>query len=268
MQNLLLFLIRYGHFLTFLFLESICLYLLVQHNEQQQEIFLYSSNLFAGKISDNFTAIESYLHLNDSNDSLAAANAQLINQFYSSKDIEASDSSELKYRVLAARVINNQISGRNNMVTLDKGRKHGVEKSMGIIHPSGVVGIITQVSSSYSTGVSLLNTETKVSAKIKRNNYFGSLTWDTQDPRFVQLSAIPKHADVRLGDTIVTTSYSTIFPPSHPVGIISDIKQPVGRGDFLLSIRLFLDLSQIERVYLIASKDREEIIQLQNQEQE
>lgn len=269
MQNLLLFLIRYGHLLTFLFLESICLYLLVRHNDQQKEIFLYSSNLFAGKVNDNVTALESYLHLRQSNDSLAQANAILINRFYSDQiDKVTPDSAFPHYVVIPAEVINNNISGRNNMISLNRGQKDGIEKSMGIIHPNGVVGIVTQVSQNYATGVSVLNTETKISAKIKRNNYFGSLSWDAMDTRFLQLSAIPKHADVRLGDTVVTTAYSTIFPKNHPIGVVSDIKQPVGRGDFLLTVRMFLDLARVERVYVISSVNRKEIIDLQNSAEE
>ena len=113
-------------------------------------------------------------------------------------------------------------------MTLDKGIEDGLEKSMGLIDDKGIVGIIKRVGNNYSSAYSILNTDIKISARLKRNQYFGTLTWPANDLRVMELRSIPKHADIRLGDTVTTTSYSTIFPPDVPIGIVDNVRQLPG----------------------------------------
>ena len=270
MQNLLLFLIRYGNLLTFLFLESICLYLIVQNNEVQREIFIYSSNLASGKIYEEVSDLKAYVHLKEVNQDLAEENALLRSRVMSGDSTLSIDSIvtafERRYDLIPAKVINNNITGRNNTLTLDVGRTDGVKKSMGVIHPHGVVGVTRKVSSSYSSVISLLNTDLKVSARAKRTNNFGSLSWNGEDLRYATLTSIPKHADIKLGDTITTTSYSTIFPENIPLGIIDNIQQPAGRGDFVIIVRLFIDFTSLDHAYIVVDRDADEILEVSNPE--
>jgi len=268
MQNLLLFLIRYGTFMTFLLLEAICIYLLVQNNDHQNEIFLYSSNLAAGSLYDKFHDVQEFVNLKEVNDSLASENARLKERLLAKPDsiFSALPQDSMPYQLIPAKVINNSISSRNNMLTLNKGSRHGVEKSMGVINEQGVIGVIKSVSKNYSTVISILNTDLKISAKIKRNNFFGTLSWSAIGVRTVQLEGIPKHSNINLGDTVATTSYSTIFPPDIPIGVVSDIKQPAGRSDFLLSVQLFPDLTNLSYTSVVRIKDKSEIFTLQNED--
>jgi rod shape-determining protein MreC len=270
MQNLLLFLIRYGNLLTFLFLESICLYLIVQNNEAQREIFVYSSNLASGKIYENVSDLKAYVGLKEVNQVLAKENA-LLRSILLSKDSTlsvdtTSEYFEGRYVLIPARVINNNVTGRNNTLTLDVGLTEGVEKSMGVIHPDGVVGVIRKVSSSYASVVSLLNTDLRISARSKRTNNFGTLRWNGEDMRYAMLTSIPKHADVMLGDTVATTSYSSIFPEDIPLGVVDNIAQPAGRGDFLITVRLFIDFSSLDHAYVVIDRDADEILDVSNTE--
>ena len=174
------------------------------------------------------------------------------------------DSFERRYDLIPAKVINNNVTGRNNTLTLDVGLNEGVGKSMGVIHPDGVVGVIRKVSSSYASVVSLLNTDLRISARSKRTNNFGTLRWNGEDMRYAMLTSIPKHADVMLGDTIATTSYSSIFPKDIPLGVVDDIEQPAGRGDFLITVRLFIDFSSLDYAYVVVDRDADEILEVSN----
>ena len=83
---------------------------------------------------------------------------------------------------------------------------------MAVISGNGVAGVIVGCSENYSVAMSLLNLDFKLSARIKSNGYFGSLSWDGRDYRYAVLSEIPQHVIVNVGDTIETTGYSAIFP--------------------------------------------------------
>ena len=78
--------------------------------------------------------------------------------------------------------------------------------------------MVTNVTPSYSTVMSLLNVRWMVPAKIARNNYFGTLSWDRKDYRKVFLSDIPFHVNVLTGDTVVTSGFSSLFSGRDKTG--------------------------------------------------
>ncbi len=265
MQNLLQVLLRYGSFFSFILLESICIYFLVTYNDSQREIYLYSSQLATGKIYESMHEVRSYVELNSINDSLAAENARLKAQLFSIvPDSNLTPSSFPDYQITACEVINNNVLGRNNMMTLDKGELHGLERSMGLVDDKGIVGIIKRTGQNYSSAYSILNTDIRISARLKRNQYFGTLTWPAKDLRVMELRSIPKHADIRLGDTVTTTSYSTIFPPDVPIGLVENVRQLPGRSDFTIDVKLFNDLANVKVVYAVKKKDRSERVEVEN----
>jgi rod shape-determining protein MreC len=94
---------------------------------------------------------------------------------------------------------------------------------MGVINNLGLVGIIENTSPRYSTVISILNVKSRINAKIKKSNHFGSLIWNGKSTGFVQLIDVPRLASVRKGDTIVTGMQSEIFPENINIGTIEKI---------------------------------------------
>ena len=128
-------------------------------------------------------------------------------------------------------MINNSVNKRNNYLTLDKGSEHGIKSEMGVISSTGVVGIVKDVSAHYCTVMSLLHKNTRLSARFRNSGYFGSVTWDGDDPTKAQLNEIPKHVTFNVGDTIVATRYSSIFPEGVIIGAVSGSSSTPG-GNF------------------------------------
>ena len=264
MQNLLQFLLRYSTFLVFLILEVICLYLLISFNESQRGVFLYSSNLFTGRLYEGLHEFKDYAHLRTTNDSLARENAELRAQLMSLSQDTTYQQLDTQFTFIPCEVINNNILGRNNMMTLNKGAIDGIRRSMGLIDRNGIVGIVKDVGEHYATAYSLLNTDLKISARIKRNKYFGTVNWTGSDIQKVTLRSIPKHADVKMGDTITTTSYSTVFPADIPIGTVEEVEIQPGRNDFLITVRLFNNLANAHFVYAVQKTNKDERVQLEN----
>jgi rod shape-determining protein MreC len=108
-----------------------------------------------------------------------------------------------------------------------------------------------------------LNIKSQINAKIKKSNHFGSLVWNGKSTGFVQLIDIPRLAAIRKGDTIVTGGQSVIFPENLNIGTVDKIYIDNQTNYYTLDIKLFNDMTNLGHVYIIKSKDREEIINLE-----
>jgi len=272
MRSLLRFLVRNYFFLLFLVLELISITLIIRYNNYQNVKFFNSSNQVVARIYETFHAATSYFNLQQTNTELAVKNAilkNLLQQVIPDEVVPGivSDSTtknsiatpRIRYHYIPARVINNSVNRQNNYITLNKGRKDGVRPDMGIVGPQGIVGIITNVTDHYSTGPTLLNKRWRVSAKIRKNDYFGSLVWDGLNYRTARLNEIPFHVELAVGDTIVTSGYSSVFPEGILIGQIEDFN--IGSGDnfYEINIRLSTNFSTLTYVEVIQDFDSDEL---------
>jgi rod shape-determining protein MreC len=173
------------------------------------------------------------------------------------------DSLQDNYEFISGKIIKNSIIGLDNMITLNKGRIHGVDKHMGVLGLDGLVGIVVDVSDHYSVAMSLLHRQTRISAKLKSTPYFGSLLWKNElDPMTMNLEDIPKHANVAEGDTVETSGFSYMFPPGISIGRIVKDSLPEGNNFYTIEVRLLNDLSKAENIYIVKNKDKQELLDL------
>ena len=202
---------------------------LKRQNSYQSSSFINVFTGFKNRIHNETFSYRRYLNLNEINYNLVQENKQLRNhlkQNYKtslSEFIMIDDSITSKwYDYEEVKIINNSTNKQHNYITLNKGSAQGIEPEMGIMSSKGVVGIVHSVSKNFSSVISVLNLDFRLSAKVKRNDYFGSLTWDGSDYRFATLKEIPYHVELFKGDTIVTSGFSPIFPEGILVGTIEN----------------------------------------------
>lgn len=267
MQNLLLLFARVGNTILFVFLQIICIYLIVNYNQTQRSIFINSSNIFASSFSSRVNSIREYMSLGDKNERLAEENSKLLESLVnlrSQKELppEVEDTVQ-RYTLMSAEVINNSIRQKNNKITINKGIKDGIEKGQGVINGDGLIGIINDISNNNATALSLLNMQISIAVKIKRTNEIGELKWDGKLPDIMNMSSVPPHSDVKEGDQIITSGFSTIFPPDLLVGIVKDVNQDKRNGFLILDVELNNDLSSLDFVYIIKNHSAEEQIELE-----
>lgn len=269
MKELLFLLLKLRAFLLFVFLEIVCLFLVVRYNNSQRQIFISSSNAISGYFYEKNNDISSFFDLREENESIADRNARLLQQIYQGSAQSEYIEGELidsQYIFRAARVINNSVSDSRNYITLDIGSRQGIAPRMGVITETGVVGIIQNVSNHYSKASSILHIDSKLSAKVKSSGVTGSLQWQPGDHRVAQLKEIPKHYDdLAIGDTIVTSGYSIVFPANHPIGTVSSIDVLSGQNFYTMEVNLFVDLGKLDLVYIVEHRLKEEILSLENE---
>jgi rod shape-determining protein MreC len=272
MQNVLYFLFRYGYVLVFIFLEVFCFNLVVRYNPHQNSLFLKSSNYLSGWMLDKYESLSQYIGLTKVASSLAEENARLRTQLPNFKHISSNrvdtavdSTTRQQYELIAAKVIGNNITGLDNYVTINEGLDKGIRKGMGIIQDNGVVGIVTDVNQKFARAVSMLNRDCKISVAVAKNNFFGTLYWPGGDPRFAKLGDIPKHATLNVGDQLITSGYSAIFPRGVVVGHITDFSVNGGSNFYDINVRLSNDLSRVNYVFVIRNLFSLEQLELQEE---
>lgn len=195
MRNLLNFIIKYISWLVFFFYVTISCILLFQSNSYQHHVYLTSANYIASNIYDVTSNVTSYFHLKDINEDLQNRNAYLENEIIELKkqlreDVLQKMQDSIQnpdFEYIMAEVINNSISKPFNYFTINKGKKDGIESEMGVVDQNGIVGIVNVVGENASRCISVLNPNFRISCKIKGFDYFGSLTWDGNDPEYAIL---------------------------------------------------------------------------------
>jgi len=260
MRSLFRFLIRNYFLMMFLALEAISLVLIVSFNNYQRVTFFNSSNNLVGSVYERFSNLDDYFSLGRTNARLSAENASLRRKLQTYMRNQEKYPVNRPDTVDAPAYFNKQF----NYISLNKGSRQGIKPDMGIINDEGVVGVITNVSPNYSTGLSLLNKRLSIPAKITKSNYFGALVWDGEHANTADLKEIPFHITVTVGDTVVTSGYSNIFPEGIMIGTIKEYDVESGTNFFNIKVELTTNFRTLKYVEVVQNTKRAELIKVES----
>ncbi|MGQ2982779.1 rod shape-determining protein MreC [Flavobacterium sp.] len=268
MQQIINFLFKNSILLLFLLLLGISLTLTIQSHSYHRSRAVSSANAMTGYVYEQINKVEEYLNLRSQNEALASENAELKRLLYNTQDTANIPPVKVPagvgpYRVIQSKVIKNSYTEKENYLTINSGSKDGITKDMGVVSSLGIIGVIENTSRDYATVISILNRKLKLPVKIKKNDHFGTLTWNGKNTGFAQLVDVPRLATVVKGDTIVTGAESTIFPENIPVGKIEKVYVDKKTNYYTLEIKLFNDMTSLGHIYVIENKDRAQIKQLE-----
>ena len=271
MQQIVNFIIRNKTFLLFLLLFSLSIIFTIQSHSYHKSKFINSANFLTGGVYNSINNISEYFSLKSQNQILVEENNRLKSILYNAKYEKnailidsASYSYNRKYNVTTANIIKNSYSLTDNVLLINKGSNDSIKQDFGVISSKGLIGIIGETNNNYATVISILNTTSKISAKLKKTNHFGSLTWNGDSPELTQLNDVEKIAPVKEGDTIVTSGISSIFPKGIPIGTIANFKLDEAENYYEINVKLFNDMTNQEHVHIIKNRDIEEITNLLN----
>jgi len=269
MNTLLRLLQQYKHVLLFLLLEAGALGLYFNYSYEQKVragFFLHCQEV---ELERWFSKWGDYLSLEPTNQRLVQENIDLRNQL-ALYDLVAggtyrwrpADDSLHRLYYMGATVISNSVAQQHNYFMLDAGQKQGLEVQMPVLSQGAVAGFTVAVSPHHAMVISLLNTDLRISAKLRRSDYFGSLYWDGLSYREVLLTEIPHHVHVSPGDTVVTSGYSNIFPAALPIGVVKAIENQGGNFN-TYRVELTVDFRKLNQVTLVKDPGRAERDSLQ-----
>jgi len=225
-------------------------------------------------------SVVEFFKLRAANDNLSEENTALKNQIInlqnklSTLKPEASDSvhfripPEMECKFISAKVINNSTNKLLNYITLNKGSIDGIKVDMGVISDEGVVGIIKTVSKRYSGVIPILNPKSDISCKFKRNNYSGGLIWSGEDYRFANLTDIARHVELALGDTIITSGFTSAFPEGISVGTIEDFKIKESDAYYRIKVKLAVNFRTLSYVKVVNYLNFHELKELEKKSEQ
>jgi rod shape-determining protein MreC len=268
MQQIFNYILKNSTKLLFLLLLGISIILTIQTHSFHRSKVINSANFFSGGVYDRIHNFNEYLNLKSENELLAAENARLNMILFNNQDSLEKVRTvwpiiDTTYHMIRGKVINNQYNVHENFLTINVGESQGIKTYMGVINGKGIVGIVENISKNYATVISILNIKSQINAKIKNAHHFGTLTWNGKNTGLVQLMDIPRLANVKKGDTIVTGNESSIFPENIDIGIIHKIYTDDQTNYFTIDVKLFNDMTNLGHIYVIENKHRNEIIALE-----
>lgn len=279
MRNIFLFIRRYAAFITFFFLQVLSLWFLFSYNRFHRAKFLGIANEFTGRVNTQFNKVEDFFYLREENRRLNRVNDSLMNlqkvnflvrdsSVIMSNDSVAYDTAGHYRRFLMrpGTVVYNTVNAQKNYIQINRGSNQGVRDKMGVVSSDGkVVGVVVNVSPNFSEAMSLLHIQNTISASLKKSGEFGTIEWDGNNPGFVLLKKIPKSVDVKVGDSVITSTVSFTFPPGFLVGTIAEVKADPSSGMYLLKVKTAANFNNIQQVHIIENLERDEQMKLMDE---
>ena len=259
MQQIINFIIKNSYKLLFLLLLILSLTLTITSHTYHRSEYINSANRISGSVYTKINDVNEYLSLKEKNKELASENALLKEMLFNRKDTLITSKTLFRndlnnFNVVVGKVVKNSFNARENYITINAGKALGIKTDMGVINDKGVVGIVEKTAKDFATIQSILNIKSKINAKIKNSDHFGSLVWDGKNVGFAQLIDVPRLASLRKGDSIVTGGNSDIFPENIPVGKIDKIFIDRKTNYYTINVRLFNDMTALGYVYIIENK--------------
>ena len=268
MRQLINAILKYKNTLIYLVLLIISLIFLNQRSFYHQSVFSNAGLIFTSNFKSTVKNIYDYLDLAEKNRKLIAENEKLKAlelMYLSERPQKDRVLDSFGFQVSEASIIKNSYNRARNYLIINKGYEDGIELETGVISSDGVVGIINQVTPNFSSVLSLLHRDLKINASFKKNGAYGSLSWRSNHPKRMKLDDVSTLNPVKIGDTIVTGGMSYYFPYGIPIGTVYNFKKPELEGYYDIDIKLFSNLTKKEFVYVLKNRNKEQLIELNNE---
>jgi rod shape-determining protein MreC len=266
MRTILRFIYKQHNLILFLLIEIFCLAITIKNNDYQNAVGFSIIEEFSGSIHKIYHSVYRFINTVDENKKLAHENAFLKAKLLNIANINENNIIyKDTYDLIPTNIVFANVFSSNNYIIINKGKNDSIEADMGVICPTGVVGIVKNVSPNFATVIPIINVNAHISARIKTNQYFGTTNWDGKDFKYINLADIPYHVKLKKGDTVITSGFSTIFPEGIEIGIIENFDFNEGNDFYNIVVRLSTEFNKINHVYVVRHKKKNEFKQIENE---
>jgi rod shape-determining protein MreC len=265
---------RYFHLFVFATLLVFSFILIYKNNNYQHFVISTIAHNFTGPVQKFSSFFYRQFTYPKENAYLLKQNADLWREkknmfIYINDSVDSVFEGKGKYKlrmydVSTAHVVFSTINKTHNYIIINRGRKNGVTPDMAVLSPNGVAGVVSDVSDNFSTIISLLNPNSRVSAKIVPINKIGTVVWMDSDPSIAQVIDIPQHLMVAIGDSVVTSGYSDVFPKDILIGTVIEKFDNPNNTFLTIKIRLATDFRNLYNVTLLSNLYKPELDSLKS----
>jgi len=263
MLQLVDFVARNRFFLVFVLLEVLSIWMVVRSNSYWGATYFNTTNYYVAKTLAFSNSAKEFSQLGQINADLAKENARLHAILTTLNQKTAADAPvgyvpdslfATRFTYTVAKVVDNETNRSNNVLTIDKGTKDGIQPGMAVISATGVVGSVRFCSENYSVVTSILHSEFRVSSKLVRSNELGYAKWSGKDPNFIDLIDVSKYTKIFKGDSAVTSNQNKVFPPGIMVGKVVEIAVHPNQTFYNITLKLATDFRNLSYVYVVRNQ--------------
>ncbi len=259
---------KYREYAILTGLVTISFMLMALNDSPQIKRIRSISTVVFGVFQEQLSFIPSYFHLRSENEFLRHNNIELMDEVQRLREAKLENirlhqllglQEQVPFKLVAASVVNKNLTLLRNTLTIDGGSDEGIQPQMPVIGDGGLIGIVTAVTQHYSVINILLNTDFRASAKIQRSRVDGIIAWDGKN---LLLKNVPKMRDVKVGDLVVTSEYSSSFPDGIRIGLVSEVSDQPGSLFKSIVIDPGVDFVRLEEVFValtIPAAERSEL---------
>jgi rod shape-determining protein MreC len=265
------------HWVVFLLLEVLSGFMLFKFNHYQGSVWFTQANTVAGWVLEWEAKGLQYVNLGKENAYLARQNILLQNNLnvlrHELSELKKDTSKTQQYQtellkdieMIPAQVISNSVRQRDNLITINAGSNNGVEPEMGVVSGTGVVGIVCKVTPHYAIVLSVLNSKSSISCRLRGTEYFGYMKWNGGNPLQVSMDDVPRHANPRVGDIVETSGFSSLFPAGIFLGRVAQVHNSCDGLAYSLEIQMGTDIAHVQNVYVLKHNMKEELDSLRKE---
>ena len=275
MRRLYEFVFLFKEYLVVGVLLAVSVTLLALNDDSQIRTIRSVAVVSVGMLQDALGIIPNYFDLRRENQVLRELNLTLADEVNRLREARLENmrlrqllglKERGEFGFVAANVIGKNLQLLRNTVTLDAGDRNGLRADMPIVTENGLAGKIVATSGRFAVAQILYNKDIRVSAKIERSRVDGIIRWEGGSA--LALQDVAKTLDVQAGDVVITSEYSSFFPPGIRIGVVSSARGAEGSLFQSVEVRPAVDFSRLEEVFVITSMPDSERIALEHRTRE
>ena len=258
MRNLLLFIIKNKDHFVFAVTVTLSISLLFNRNNDEMSVVRGFSSDIVSFLSSPMVKVKSLAIVSDENQLLREKNLQLNLQLESI--LYAADENknlrelldfkrETKLKIIPASIINKGIQTNIKALTIDVGRVDSLSPNQAVLTPYGVIGKTIQVGKNSAIVQSISDNNFRLSVRIMPSGAVGILRWF--DSNTCKVYEVQKNVDVNIGDRVITSGFSKIYPPKLPVGTVSGVYDERGSYQKVINVSIQNDFESIQNVFIV-----------------
>jgi len=258
MRNLLLFIIKNKDHFVFAVTVTLSISLLFNRNNDEMSVVRGFSSDIVSYLSSPMVKVKSLAIVSEENQFLREKNLQLNLQLESI--LYAADENEnlrelldfkreTKLKIIPASIINKGIQTNIKALTIDVGSRDSVFTNQAVLTPHGVIGKTIQVGKNSAIVQSISDNNFRLSVRIMPSGAVGILRWF--DSNICKVYEVQKNVDVNIGDRVITSGFSKIYPPKLPVGTVSGVYDERGSYQKVINVNIQNDFESIQNVFIV-----------------
>ncbi|TSA28220.1 MAG: rod shape-determining protein MreC [Ignavibacteriales bacterium] len=164
------------------------------------------------------------------------------------------------YPLIPAKIISKLVTKSQGNFIVNRGSNNEIRKGMPVINANGLIGLIMDVTENYSVVQNLYNSNLSIAVTLQRTNVDGILNYDGNN---LIIKDIPTTYDVQIGDIIETSDFSSLFPPSIPIGIVSKKESNILGLLHNITVEPFANISAANNLFILKIIPSKQINQLE-----